>query len=161
MYNPGNISCDYHLEDSFHKLKRSNDLENCFSLYHINVRSLMNKKMKLIGHFKTLNTTFKVFGITETWLDQNSISFAKFDSYNSEHSVRKIGDIGGGASIYIHEAIDYTSRSDLSCNDSFIESCFIEMIDISVSDKPIIIGCIYRPPGKNIEIFNEKIRYNF
>ena len=59
MHNPGSVTCDYHIEDSFCHLKQVHSLDNCFSLYHVNARSLVNKKDKLLEHLQCLNTNFK------------------------------------------------------------------------------------------------------
>ena len=98
----------------------SRGIENSFSLYHVNVRSLPNKKNKLIEHFKSLKTFFRILGITETWLNENSIHYAELENYNSVHSLRYPGSIGGGASIYNHDSIDYTARDDISVNNNII-----------------------------------------
>ena len=159
MYNPGNISCDYHIEDSFIDLKSKNDLSNCFSLYHVNARSLVNKKDRLVQHFQSLETDFKFVCVSETWFSQDTITYASIEGYNSEHSVRNPGHMGGGVSIYVHNSVDYIHRSDLSSVESDLETCFIEVNSSDMLfEKPAIIGCIYRPPGKSIDVFNEKLR---
>ena len=159
MYNPCNITCDYHIEDSFIDFKSKNTLSECFSLYHVNARSLLNKKDKLVEHFQSLQTDFKFVCVSETWFNQDTISFASIDGYNSEHSIRSPGLMGGGVSIYIHNSIDYSHRADLSIFESDIETCFIEVSnDALLFEKPVIIGCLYRPPGKCIDSFNEKLR---
>ena len=133
-------------------------MQDCFSLYHLNAHSIVHKKDKLIEHLQSLDTNFKFICITESWLNEDSIPYSSIEGYNAEHSVRDVGSIGGGASVYVHHAISYAHRPDLSMLEPGIESCFIE-VDKSelLFEKDVIVGCIYRPPGKSIEKFIEKI----
>ena len=102
---------------------------------------------------------FKFVCISETWLNQDIVQFASLDDYNSEHSMRDTGQKGGGVSIYVHNTINYSHRTDLSVVNPDLETCFIEVDHDTIAfEKPLVIGCIYRPPGKSIDIFNEKIR---
>ena len=76
--------------------------------------------------------------------------------------MRDTGQKGGGVSIYVHNTINYSHRTDLSVVNPDLETCFIEVDHDTIAfEKPLVIGCIYRPPGKSIDIFNEKIRYFF
>jgi hypothetical protein len=49
------------------------NIKSNFSLVHLNIRSITNK----FDHFKelldSLNTEFKIIGLSETWLNDNTI----------------------------------------------------------------------------------------
>ena len=61
-------------------------------------------------------------------------------------------------SIFIKEGLEYFLRNDISVNDNVLESLFIE-IDKESIDKPqnAIIGVLYRPPGTDLRIFNDRL----
>ena len=80
---------------------------------------------KIINNKKT---KFRFICVSETWLNQDSISYSSIDGYNAEHSVRNVGCIGGGASVYVYHTISYGHRTDLSMLEPDIESCFIEVV---------------------------------
>ena len=140
-YNTRNVVCDYHIEDSFMEYVDKHELKNLLSIYHFNARSFVPKKDQLMQYFDSLNCQFKVIGVSETWLNDDLISYANIDQYNCEHTIRPPGHIGGGVSIYVHDSIDFIKRSDLSVANHDIETCFIE-IDKSVFSLPknILIG---------------------
>ena len=59
----------------------------------------------------------------------------------------------GGTLIYIRNCLSYKTRNDLKVYISFeLESTFIEICNSK--KKNIIIGCIYKHPNMNINVFN-------
>ena len=95
-----------------------------FSVLHLNIRSI-NKNFENFKLFLSLiNFTFSVICLSETWWDGLATiekSLYELPNYNSAHQAR--GDLkGSGVSIYIHKSLDFTVKSDLSINNSDIES---------------------------------------
>ena len=120
-------------------------------MLHLNIRSV-SKNFDSFKHLlNSLGKPIKVIGLTETWLnDTNNDNFniEKYDFISSNRSNKK----GGGAGIYIIKETEYKIRKDLnSVNEDGIESVFIE-INMPFS-KNIIVGTIYRPPNKKVEVF--------
>ena len=74
--------------------------------------------------------------------------------YNFVHSHRK-NKTSGGVGLYLDFALELITRSDLSFNDSRIESQFVEIC--CPRSKNIIVGIVYRPPDQCI---NEFIKSN-
>lgn len=148
-----NQNCKYYIEDQFNHLIEAQSASTKFSCLHLNTRSLLHN----FDQFKTLidNLThhFKVIGISETWLDENSYESVNVPGYNFISNYRT-SKKGGGTGIYLQESLEYKIRED--CNFSkpdTIESVFAE---ISIPhEKNIIVGTIYRPPSQNLSEFNE------
>ena len=78
--------------------------------------------------------------------------------YRQENNYRKSRE-GGGVSIFIKEGIEYKLRPDLAIFNEDIESVFIEVDGSYVnSSKSQIIGCIYRPPNRDINVFRRYMK---
>ena len=99
------MNCNYLLEDDFVKQYKSDKLENSFSLFHVNIRSLNSKLLSLTAYLNTLQTYFKIIGLSETWLNDQNKAQAKIRNYNAIRSCRDTLSRGGGVSLYIHESM--------------------------------------------------------
>ena len=143
------MSCNYLREDDFIKWYKSDKLENSFSLFHVNIRSLNSKLLSLTAYLNTLQKEFKIIGLSETWLNEQNKADAKIRYYNAIHSCRDTLSRGGGVNLYIHESMDFKERSDLSVVNENIESCFVEIPKgTAAMNSDVIVGVIYRPQGK-------------
>ena len=148
-------SCSYYLEDNFiKKISRDQILQNSFSLIHFNIRSAPRNLDKAEQLFSTLEMDFTVIALSETWLHCHNYHCHSLTGYNMESKFRK-DRMGGGVSLLIKESINYILREDLSVFNSNFESLFIEIAQDQglLSNKGIIIGVIYRPPGMNVDDF--------
>ena len=122
------------------------------SLLYLNINSLSL-------HFDELNVLlvnclikFDIIGICETGLNKDSLQSLAIQNYTHEDcftSTKK-----GGTRIYVKDNIDYIPRDDLklSNDQDGLESLFIEIPNSK--SKNHIIGCIYRHPNFDTEIFN-------
>ena len=81
-------------------------------------------------------------------MNENSIDNF-FPNYNSYMSTRQ-NRVGGGVTIYVNKQLKSSLIHELTSNTEHIESVFI---NISCSNKKILIGTIYRPPNSNIDNF--------
>ena len=152
------MSCNYLLEDDFIKRYKSDQLENSFSLFHVNIRSLNSKLLSLTACLNTLQKEFQIIGLSETWLNEQNKADAKIRYYNAIHSCRDTLSRGGGVSLYIHESMDFKERSDLSVVNENTESCFVEIPKgTAAMNSDVIVGVIYRPPGESVDMFNEQL----
>ena len=101
-----------------------------------------------------LEKTFDVIAVSETWLndDMNMNDFA-LDNY-SIFNINRPHKRGGGVLLYVlnkHESKIFAEFS--KCIDEVIEYVTVE---ITIPHcKNIFLSCMYRPPGGNIDIFNE------
>ena len=86
-------------------------------------------------------TQAAVIAISETWYDP-SITNAEvtINGYNLQRKDRSTH--GGGVCLYIREDLAYNPRDDLDKPD--LEATWIDLL--LVKTKPILVGCLYRPP---------------
>lgn len=144
--------CKYIFSDELNK-QIPND--NSFSLIHFNARSLPKNYDDIHTLLASLEKKFTAIGISETWLSVNKKSdMYHIDGYNFVQ-INRENKRGGGVGIYIDNNFDYLIRSDISNNTSEFQSIFIELL--SNEKRCIIIGCIYRVPGSNIDTFLDKL----
>ena len=122
---------------------------------HINIRSVNKNLCNLIHYMETLDLSFDVIGLSETWLNGESGDCCKLTGYRAEHSFRS-NKTGGGASILISENISYKRREDLALTTDEFECVFIEIQSSSSSRDGPLIGCLYRAPNSNLSTFNDK-----
>lgn len=150
-----NHKCSYYIEDQLNKaIDEISDI-NLFSIFHLNCRSMSKNYSTLSQYLKCINHQFSIIAVSETWLSNETEDIFPLDNYTtvfkSRHSNR-----GGGVGFYIRNDINFKIREDISIfEDNLYETLFVE-IDQDLQ-KNIIIGVLYRPPGNDIKIFQEKI----
>ena len=109
--------------------------------------------IKLYLH--VLNYSFSVIAVSETWENVNNPVDLSLSGYNCVSKPRhaKYKTVGGGVALYIRDDIEFVVRDDLCAiaNDNF-ECVFVEVI--SSTKHKYVSGCIYRPPGKDLGLFN-------
>ena len=148
-------NCKYYFENLINTKFNCNSNEtNQFNLLHHNIRSSQKNLPELQNLLSNLNLKFTIIAITETWLTETNCDLYEMTGYVSEHNYRKHRK-GGGVSLYIQDHIEYKYRSDLIEFNEILETLFIEIPRNIYSEKPIIIGVVYRPPNTDIQKFNE------
>ena len=159
FYNEQNLfngySCSYYLEDLFNEKLQSFacDLSQCFSLCHINIRSIKANLSHFENYLQLLSIDFPVIAITETWLNDITCDLYSLPGYNFTEQHRS-DKCGGGVGIFVHDHMNYSERNDLSVFNEYCESLFIEVDRTNmIKEKNIVIGVIYRPPNTDIPHF--------
>lgn len=150
--------CNYYLEDEFNKTTLDMNINNnCLSLIHLNIRSISANLYSFKNYLSLLDFQFKIIGITETWLNDNNAPLFGLPQYNHEYLHRQ-NRKGGGVSLFIQKNLPFRKRDELCKTDNVIESLFIEISKFTMnSKKDYIIGVIYRPPGTDLNLFNDRI----
>ena len=98
-----------------------------------------------------LDHDFTLVGLTETWLSECDCDLYKLHGYSIVENHRE-SRVGGGVAICIQDQISVAKRNDISVYCDDIESVFVEVDKYQIgSDKNIVIGTIYRPPGHDID----------
>ena len=121
------LSCEYYLENGFNeKIKDHKITNSSFSIMHAYVRSASKNLSKLSNYLTNLSHSFSIIALSETWGKDHSVDRYGIDFYNSEHRYRS-SHSGGGVSLFIRDSIEYHVRDDLSLQNPFIESLFIEI----------------------------------
>ena len=103
----------------------------------------------------SLNKPFAAIGVSETWLNDQTIDLIKISGYDfiSNHCTSKTG---GGVGIYLQDCLQYKLIQNCTIsNPEAIESLFIEILH--PHGKNIIVGTIYRPPYQNFSVFIEEL----
>ena len=148
-------NCRYYTEDNFNDLIRKNRENNQFSLLHFNIRSIRNKHDDLCHYLDSLNTTFSVIGLTETWLTDNCPETYDIPTHCLITKNRKT-KTGGGVGLYITKNISFKVRDDLGifCEEIFESIC----VELKLNDKnKVLIAVIYRPPNNKINDFTDSL----
>jgi hypothetical protein len=146
------INCDYYLEDSF--IQKTSNLHECdkgFSLMHLNIRSVSKNLSQFNSYCESLQFTFSVVGLTETWLTESTRDIYSINGYQ-HFSLIRAKKRGGGVSLFVKNVFNVTARKDLDVMNENIEGLFIEL-----QEKNCVIGIIYRPPAKDINEFCESL----
>ena len=149
----------YFDEDSFNlKIKELGLSCRNLGVIHFNARSAP-KNLTYIEYFLAcLDFSFPFICTSETWFDESNVDLYNIQGYRQENNYRKSRQ-GGGVSIFIKEGIEYKLRPDLAIFNEDIESVFIEVDGSYVnSSKSQIIGCIYRPPNRDINVFRRHMK---
>ena len=118
------------------------------SVIHLNVRSLLGKmdQLRLLSERNGAD----IIALSETWLDKdiddNEIELPGYSITRRDRSERT----GGGVMIYIRENLLFNGRNGLHNSN---EAIWIQVNRTRC--KPLIIGCVYRPPNQQVDKFLE------
>src|SRR6056300_434339 len=117
---------NYCMENVFIDMKTPS---NCFSLFHVNIRSIPANLDKLEQYLNTLKFKFPIIGISETWLTDINHTLYNIDGYIFCDQYRKHKK-GGGVGIFVKNNVDFFIREDLSRTEHshIFESMFIEIV---------------------------------
>ena len=131
--------------------KVNKDIENSgsktFSIFHCNARSLPKNLTLLNDMIYTLSSKPDVLAVTETKLNEKTVSNVDISGYNFYHVDSLTA--AGGAGIYVNRNLKTIDRSDIKLSMELVESCWVEIKSVHSGSKNTIIGCIYRHPKGN------------
>ena len=145
------MSSSYYLEDEFNGMLIQRNIDNNFSVLHVNARNLHKNLDYLQVYLRTLNHNFSVIAISETWANNDSMSLLHIPGYNSTFKNRTSGR-DGSVALFVRNCFKFTVRDDLSeFNNDYFESIFIELTNTTSGNH--IIGAVYRPPGYSPDLF--------
>ena len=141
----------YFTVEKFNSLSVTTNSKDKLSCMHCNCRSISKNFQDIAMYMNGLNFQFSIIGLTETWLNDNSL----LDSYSlQDYNLivnNRCRSKGGGVGMFIKSNVKYTRRHDLSHMSDSFESLFIEVTHSRV--KHCVVGVIYRPPGCTINEF--------
>ena len=128
--------------------------KDCFSLFHVNLRSLSTHIDQMPALLIALKLRFDVIGVSE--MKEQAGGFLKNVTLNgyvlhSQHS----SSSAGGVALYFKEDLQHMMRDDIStCEDEF-ETIWIEIKNSKSQN--VLCGCAYRYPNTNVDKFNDYI----
>ena len=146
------INCEYMDISTFNsKFKNSNNL----SFLHLNIASLPKHFDDFAVLLDSPSTRFHVIGISETRLNDISVSAHNFEIPGYSFLSTPTEAAAGGTALYIDNSLISIPRNDLSSHlylSKLIESSFVE---VTLNNQPnIIVACIYKHPAFPIPEFN-------
>ena len=145
------VNSDYYDIITFPKTMKTKD---CFSLFHVNLRSLSAHIDEMQALPTALKLRFDVIGVSET--KEQAGGFLKNVTLNgyvlhSQHS----SSSAGGVALYVKENLQHMIRDDIStCEDEF-ETIWIEIKNSKSQN--VLCGYAYRHPNTNVDKFNDYI----
>ena len=147
-----NIECASY---DFHSIDLNNFITSSrFNLIHQNIRSARNKNLdELILTLDSMKTNFQILMLTETWLDDTTISCINLPNFYGYHSTRT-DKKGGGVSIFLHNKFNAIPIPSMNINNSTIECVGVK---VNYCNKNYNFICVYRPPRSSLDAFNNTI----
>ena len=130
------------------------------SVIHFNIRSLNTNFQALDLYLSQLEVKFDIIAITETWFSQSTAANVfNIKGYELKYVSRNVGR-GGGVALYVNSSLKCkTIENKCICVDGNFECITVEL---SVNgSKNIILACVYRKPGGNINEFSDKLEEMF
>lgn len=128
--------------------------KNCFSVAHINCRSLMYKLPDI--QLFLVQTGAAVLAVTETWLNANTEDAVFIPGFKFIHKSRSDAG-GGGVGFFIRNDIKFEQIIGdwTNAHNNTFESIFIKLHQANGRD--VMIGTVYRPPGHKLDQFNDDL----
>ena len=105
LYNRVLPSCKYYDDLQFNVITKNNT--NGLSMIHFNARCLNANFHSIIHTLQTLNITFDIIAISETWTESNVTTEYDLPHYQVFHKARHYKK-GGGVALYVNDRIDCT-----------------------------------------------------
>ena len=119
--------CSYYNEPELNELIGNKKDAINFSLLHLNARSLLKNFDKFTQLLDSSQHEFSAIGISETWLNNINEDYVNITGYRF-FSSNRVGRIGGGAGLYLHDTFNFNIMSDLCLsNSTLFDSVFVEI----------------------------------
>lgn len=142
---------DYYSINDLNKLIRKSG-PNLF-IFHCNTRSLSKNFDTLEEILNSLDSKPDILGITETKLNEFSITNLDLSNYNLFRTDSKTS--AGGTALYISNTLKAIPRCDIRFDMDQVESTWCQ-ID-NGKKRSILVGCIYRHPNNNLTNFADQL----
>ena len=150
--------CSYYSEKGFNtKMQVMNSNMGHLTIMHLNCRSLVAHINEIKEYLYGLVVKIDVIALSETWLipNQHDLSDFNIDEYKM-YVMSRNNKHGGGVCIYVREDLESEQIGIISKQ---IENCY-ESIFVNIklqSTRNVKIGCIYRAPNTDMELFNDEM----
>ena len=157
-----NINFNFYDLHEFHNLVDKGTKKDSFSLIHSNIESLCAKEEKLKLLLTSLDFSFDVIALTETWnheLNNHKFNPPSLEGYHNYDGITG-STLKGGCGFYIKNTINYIARHDLDFK-SYVklknefECKWIEIVSSNAKKENLVIGVHYRHPLKQDEEYSK------
>ena len=127
-----------------------------FSLIHSNARSLKTNFENIKSYLLNLGKKNHIIAISESWFDEKiDENEYKLDKYDMLYTNR-LDKRGGGVVIYVRQNLKFVQRNELCTTISNVLEC-VTLELLFENDKNVIISCVYRTPGTDLDVFTDYI----
>ena len=149
-------NCYYYTEEQFNNTIKSG---NKISIIHFNSRSLYANFENIKYFLSQITQPFSIIAVSETWMNSERAIDFELDGYELVYVNRKNKN-GGGVALFVDRKFNFKVDEKLSVVvDNLLECVTIEIV--MERKKNIIVSCIYRTPGSNIDLFRDWMEENF
>ena len=121
------------------------------SIIHFNSRNLYANFQNVKEYLWKFKNPFNIIAISETWINLERGDDFSLLGYNF-HCVNRKDGKGGGVALFIDECLEYKVHENLCIVIDEVMECITIEVNIQ-REKNIIVNCLYRKPGSNIDIF--------
>ena len=128
------------------------------NVIHLNIRSMNRNGDTFLTYLSCLKRSFDVICLSETFVNDVSMVDNFLEGYVGYHSIREGESSRGGVAIFIKKCFNSRLLSHLTINLDYVETVFIE---ISYKNKKTTIGCCYRRPNSDKDLFLNYCNENF
>lgn len=143
-----NVNCCYYSEEQFNTTIK---YDHGISIIHFNSRSLYANFQSIKYYLSQFKKPFNIIAVTETWINAERGSDFFIKRYGF-HCTSRANGPGGGVALFVEEGLSYKVLDNLSVAiDDTMESITIEIELVRM--KYVIVSCVYRKPGSNIDTF--------
>ena len=145
-------SCEYIYENDLNVFTDKFDVHSLLIASH-NIASLPHNfdNFSYIMNDR-LKHKLDIMGLCETKLTDDLTDLYNIPGFNMFYNNKSRNS--GGLMLYINDNFSSFKRNDLECRFDYIETLFVEL---SINDKNVLVGQIYRRPGSNFNDFLEKL----
>lgn len=150
-----NSNCFYYNNEQFNCSVKT---EKQFSIIHFNSRSLYANFHNITHYLNQCKQPFNIIAISETWITNEKGSDFEIKGYEMCY-INRENKKGGGVALYVDQNLNYKVVENMSTVvDDLLECVTIEVC--REKKKNVIVSCIYRSPGSNIDSFKDWMEEN-
>ena len=145
-------NCKYYNDDEFGD---DVELNEKFSLIHFNCRSLYANFTKLYDYLRLFKGRFKLIALSETWLNEEKGAEFPMEGYKL-YFLNRRNKRGGGVALYVDNDLKCKQVEPMSIATDDLMECITVEIEME-KQRNIVISCVYRAPGSNMDTFKETL----
>ena len=159
--DPDQLNCKLGKKCKYYSIPEFNyaipkELKCPVSMIATNIRSSNQNLKNFLNYISQLKVNWTFISVTENWGKLHTICHMHIPGYKHVYNVRT-DRIGGGCSLYIHDAILFKQKKVLKLGG---ESVFIEVNGkIFNTNKNVLLAVIYRSPDSPLGLFNEQLEH--
>ena len=150
---PSNINSNYYTLKELSTLTASH---NDLSLLHMNIRSLPLHYDELVATLSSLNISFDIIGLSETWHSSGSSIDINVEIPDYSYFTYKSQSQNGGVALYVKRSLSPIPRLDLGKDNVDFEAVWVEVDN--KTEKNYLFCCAYHHPNSSISTFNDYLQ---